>query len=215
VLLENAGVATKRWSLAEDDELTVTVNVVSTFLLAFLLLPKLKETAAKFNTRPVLSIVSSEMHLLVDFEEKTAPEGIFNRLNEKSKANMAERYSITKLMEVYIVREMTTRRLAVIYPVTINMLSPGFCKSELAREGDLRIRIMKLLLARSTEEGSRTLVHAASAGPETHGEYLNMCKVAPTATVVESPEGQTGRKRLWAELMDKLDKIEPGVSGNL
>src|SRR6202012_5872282 len=59
VLLENAGIATRNYSLAEDNERTITVNVVSTFLLAFLMFPKLKETAQKFNSRPVLTIITS------------------------------------------------------------------------------------------------------------------------------------------------------------
>lgn len=215
VLLENAGVAMLRWDWAEDNELSLTVNVVSTFLLAFLLLPKLRETATKYNTRPNVTFVTSDTHFFVDFKEKTAPEGIFNHMNEKSNANMDERYPTSKLLEVYIVREMAARRPVDTYPVTFNMVNPGLCKSDLAREGNARIKIMKFLLARTTEAGSRTLVHAAGAGPETHGEYLNMCQVKPTATVVQSPEGQKAQKRLWDELMDKLEKIEPGVTGNL
>jgi NAD(P)-dependent dehydrogenase (short-subunit alcohol dehydrogenase family) len=215
VLLENAGVATAKFTIAEDNELTLTTNVVSTFLLAFLLLPKLRETATKFNVRPILSIVSSETHYFVDFPEKDAPEGIFNNMNDESKANMAARYPTSKLMEVYIVREMAARKPADKYPVTINMLNPGLCHSELGREGSIALKIMKFLLARTTEEGSRTLVHATGAGSETHGEYLSDCKITETATVVRSAEGQKAQKRLWDELMAKLDKIVPGVSGNL
>ena len=215
VLLENAGVAMLRWDWAEDNELSLTVNVVSTFLLAFLMLPKLKETAAKFNARLNLSIVVSDTHFMVDFKEKDAPEGIFNHMNKKDNANMEERYPTSKLMEVFLVREMASRRPADTYPVTINMLNPGLCKSELSREGNARIKIMKLLLARTTEAGSRTLVAAAAAGPETHGEYMNMCKATPTATITTSPEGKKAQKRLWDELIDKLEKIEPGVSANL
>jgi NAD(P)-dependent dehydrogenase (short-subunit alcohol dehydrogenase family) len=214
-LLENAGVALLRWGWAEDNELMLTVNVVSTFLLAFLLLPKLKETAIKFNTRPNLTFVTSDTHFIVDFNEKDAPEGIFNHMNEKSTANVELRYATSKLMEIYIAREMAARRPVDAYPVTINLVNPGLCESELTREGDMRVKILKFFLARTTEVGSRTLVHGADAGPETHGEYLNMCQVTPTARIVRSPEGQKAQKRLWDELMDKLDKIEPGVSGNL
>ena len=193
----------------------LTTNVVSTFLLAFLLLPKLRETAVKFNTRPTLTIVTSDTHFFVDFNEKTAPEGIFNNLNDKSKANMGERYPVTKLVEVFVVREMAARKPADKYPVTINMLNPGLCHSELAREAPMQVKILKILFARTTEAGSRTLVHAASAGPETHGEYLSECHITETASVVRSAEGQKAQKRLWDELMEKLDKIEPGVSENL
>ena len=61
VVCENAGIATGIFHLTERDESTITTNVVSTFLLAFLLLPKLKETAERFGTRPTLTITSSEV----------------------------------------------------------------------------------------------------------------------------------------------------------
>ena len=38
--------------------------------------------------------------------------------------------------------------------------------------------IAKFLLARTTEAGSRTLVAAAAAGPETHGKYMADCHVS-------------------------------------
>ena len=62
VLLENAGVATYKFAEAEGHERTITVNVISTFLLALLLLPKLKATARQFKTEPRLCIVTSEVH---------------------------------------------------------------------------------------------------------------------------------------------------------
>lgn len=40
----------------------MTTNVVSTFLLALLMLPKLRESGRNFNMTPTLTIVSSEMH---------------------------------------------------------------------------------------------------------------------------------------------------------
>lgn len=36
---------------------------------------------------------------------------------------------------------------------------------------------LKLAIARNCEVGSRTLVHAAEGGDETHGAYLSDCKV--------------------------------------
>ncbi|KAJ4188345.1 hypothetical protein NW755_006503 [Fusarium falciforme] len=130
-LIENAGIATAEWSLAEDNESMLTINVVSAFLLALLLLPMLKETAASYNTRPNLTLVTSDMHYTVDFKEKDAPEGIFNSLNNEKKADMANRYQISKLLEVFLVREMAARRPADSYPVTTNMTNPRFCDTAL------------------------------------------------------------------------------------
>lgn len=62
VVLENAGIATHMFALTEGFESTITVNVISTFLMALLLLDKLRETAMKFNGKPHLTIVSSDIH---------------------------------------------------------------------------------------------------------------------------------------------------------
>lgn len=59
VLIENAAVFPTDRATAEGHHLTITVNVLSTFLLAGLLFPKLSETARKFNTIPHLAVVGS------------------------------------------------------------------------------------------------------------------------------------------------------------
>lgn len=61
-VVENAGVAIPIWKEAEGMESTITVNVISTFLMALLLLPKLRESAVKFETLPHLTIVASDAH---------------------------------------------------------------------------------------------------------------------------------------------------------
>lgn len=58
-LIENAGIALDQWVSAEGHESSVTINVYSTFLLAILLFPKLKDSASKFGILPHLVIVSS------------------------------------------------------------------------------------------------------------------------------------------------------------
>lgn len=62
VVVENAGIAIGTFQLFEGFESTILINVVSTFLMAFLLLPKLRETALKFNITPHLTITSSDAH---------------------------------------------------------------------------------------------------------------------------------------------------------
>lgn len=70
---------------------------------------------------------------------------------------------------------------------------------------------MKKIVCRSTELGSRTLVHAALAGPETHGKYLANCQIDHCAPLVEGPEGPGLQRRVWQELSLKLDEIEAGI----
>jgi hypothetical protein len=65
-------------------EITVQTNVISTFLLALLLLPKLRETTAKLKTVPHLVIVTSEVHHIAAFKERHK-EDIYTELsNEKA-----------------------------------------------------------------------------------------------------------------------------------
>ncbi|KAJ4990221.1 short-chain dehydrogenase [Stagonosporopsis vannaccii] len=217
VALLNAGVARGQWELAEGEESTITVNVNSTFLLAFSLLPKLRETAAKFNTRPNLTIVASEVHRWAAFEERKAPEGkIFETLssNETTGA-IADRYETSKLLEVLFVRAMAEQKSASQIPVTINCVNPGLCHSELSRESGWGLYFMKLLFARSTELGSRNLVHAASMGPESHGQYVSDCLVEQPSAYVVSAEGWKDQQRVWRELTEKLEGIQKGVTSSL
>lgn len=67
VVVENASVAFvgPKGTLAEGYERTITVNVVSTFLMALLLLPTLRRTATTFNVQPKVTIVSSDAHFVV------------------------------------------------------------------------------------------------------------------------------------------------------
>lgn len=67
MVVENASVAmvSPQGTLAEGYERTITVNVISTFLMALLLLPTLKKSASRFNIQPRLTIVSSDAHFMV------------------------------------------------------------------------------------------------------------------------------------------------------
>ena len=62
IVIENAGMATPKFELREGCESTITVNVIATFLMALLLLPKLRETAEKFNVTPRLTVTTSDAH---------------------------------------------------------------------------------------------------------------------------------------------------------
>lgn len=90
VVVENAGIAPSTFAMAEDNESMVTVNVISTFLLGLLILPKLRETAAKFNVQPHLTVVSSEVHMMAKFEERKNPD-LLKTLNDENTTDMGDR----------------------------------------------------------------------------------------------------------------------------
>ena len=215
VFIANAGVANAKFSVLEEDESQITVNVVSTFLLAALVMPKLKATSIEYKSRPTLTITSSGAHAFAKFPQRSAPTGeIFTTISDKRTAerNWNGQYPLSKMLEIFTVRSIGEKYPASVFPVTVNCVDPGFCLSELSRDfPTLTFWIMKLLLARTTEIGSRALIHAASSGADTHGEYLSDCHVAQPAALVTGSEGPVLQDRLWVELTSKLEAIMPGV----
>ena len=89
---------------------------------------------------------------------------------------------MSKLLEI-----MALRPLASLLPVSetgvvINMLNPGLCNTGLARYygslyDRLVVRTANALIGRSPEMGSRTLLHAVTAGKESHGKYCSDCEI--------------------------------------
>lgn len=222
IVIANAGVAPPRFTLLEGNEASITVNVVSTFLLAALVMPKLKATAAEFRTRPTFTITSSGVHGFTKFPQKSATKGqIFATLNDKSFAekHWLDQYQVSKLLEVYGVRTIAEQHPASAYPVTVNCVDPGLCKTSLQRDTPLSplvfiVNIASATLGRPPEVGSRTLVHAGSSGAESHGQYMSDCEVTTPAPIVTSSEGKVLQDRVWAELVQKLEAIQPGVTSN-
>lgn len=217
IAILNAGVNRRNWELFEAHESSITVNVISTFLLVFALLPKLIETSKTFNTSPTLTVTASEVHEFADFTERHAPPGrIFSRLSEPvvdgKSVDLGNRYQVSKLLQVLAAREMCGRYPTTQMPVTVNFVNPGLCKSELSRECGWGMYILQTLLGRTAEVGSRTLVHAGSLGPQSHGEYVSDCELTKPAVWVLSEEGRETQKRVWEELVGTLETIKGGVT---
>ena len=90
-VVENAGIAATRYELFEENESTITTNVVSTFLLGLMILPKLQETATKFGVTPHLAILTSELHFVTNLPEKSNPS-IFDSFQDQKTFNADTRY---------------------------------------------------------------------------------------------------------------------------
>lgn len=210
-VVANAAIATPSFKVAEGHEQTITVNVISTVLLAVLLLPKLHETAEQHpESMPRLTVVVSETHAWTPFPEWKS-SNTFKALKDKENADMENRYATSKLMEILLLREMVTRMSGS--GVIINMVNPGLCHSKLAREIGWGFWMFKQLVARSTEVGSRTLVAGASAGRSSHGMYMTDGRVADEALsdFVRSSEGKQAQEKLWREIAGILEGIHPGI----
>lgn len=79
-VVENASVAmvSPQGTLSEGYERTITVNVISTFLMALLLLPTLKKTASKVNSQTRLTTVSSDAHFMVSLDSLRGPVALLD-----------------------------------------------------------------------------------------------------------------------------------------
>jgi retinol dehydrogenase-12 len=90
VVVANAGIYIYQFEMAEEDESTITVNNVSTFLMGIMLLPKLRETSLAHNKETVLTFTGSFVHYLTEFPERKA-DNIFKELAIKEKARIDDR----------------------------------------------------------------------------------------------------------------------------
>lgn len=129
---------------------------------------------------------------------------------------MTDRYNVSKLLEVFACREITSKHPVNDMKVIMNFVNPGWCHSELMREiNNPILNFIKRVVCRTTEVGSRPITYAGVAGPETHGHYIADSKIKPCAPLVEGKEGPEIQRRVWSELAAKLEEIEPGVTRNL
>ena len=126
-LIANAGLGSRTFRMSADNEEMITTNVVSLFLHALLLYPKLHETAVKHNTYTHITVTSSELYEVAKFTERNSPCGqLFATLNDKTKANMSDRYNVSKLLEVFVVKQMAHLAPLETGKVIINSIAPGY-----------------------------------------------------------------------------------------
>jgi retinol dehydrogenase 12 len=90
-------------------------------------------------------------------------------------------------------------------PVIVTAVNPGYCRSQLKRNlsftHTILYNIMEVLLARTTEEGSRQLVWAAVGGAgresELRGGFVSNANLQEVSDYVLSDEGAAVQTRLW------------------
>ncbi|EEH06644.1 conserved hypothetical protein [Histoplasma capsulatum G186AR] len=216
VVILNAGAATRTYELLEGEESSITINVISTLLLALSLLPKLRQTAATYNVNPCLTVTSSKIHSWAKFPEREAAD-IFAALNDPLSPMMQERYPTSKLLQLLAIRELASRTSSTSPQVVINLVSPGLNRTSLTRETTgleaIVLAAIHYIFAWDPEVGSRILVHATMAGKKSHGVLLDKCEIENDilAHWIETDEGRIIQRKVWSELEKKLEAIRPGI----
>ncbi|PVF95995.1 NAD(P)-binding protein [Serendipita vermifera] len=221
IFLANAGAAAGQFSLTKDGyESSVQTNVLSTFLLSALVLPLLNKTASLpipvegVELKPHLVIVTSSVHAWAKFAEKDAPS-IYDALNAPDSFEVLERYNTTKLMEIFITRQLSQssaihKDSAGANEVVVCSVNPGKASSELGRNlsPEMRETIGKIPSLK-TEEGAKNFVWACLEDNIPAGSYVNECAVAPPAEWIDTAEGERVQAKLWKETADIVTKIAP------
>ncbi|KAI1125965.1 putative short-chain dehydrogenase [Nemania abortiva] len=236
VFIANAATLGMSFATAEGHERITTVNLLSTWLMALLLLPVLRRTKERYYGKdgdgpanngsnvPHLVVVGSNAHFYTVFDGCDAPS-VFEHL--RSGSDMFHRYANTKLLSLLVAREVAAqmldgRRRGRADEVVLNIVEPGSCRTELLREKvswpwayRAFVTVGFGIVGRTPEMGARTYVSAAASGWESHGVYLEDCKPSTPHQFVTSEQGARLQKKVYRELLDILEGISPGISGNI
>ncbi|KAK4141992.1 uncharacterized protein C8A04DRAFT_38648 [Dichotomopilus funicola] len=211
----------------------VTVNVLGTLLLAVLLVPVMRAKAAKLKANWEEGNFEDGVQRLVivtsrgAFDDNT--KGMWEKIREDPIKGMdaedmfpVATYPLSKLATTF-----ATRHLArVIAPldqngsgVIINLVCPGLCITTLGRnaspEHAERLRNLHKNFGRTAEDGSRTLLHAAVAGPESHGHLLHSCVDGEPDLPDWVKSDFEEQKHTWEVIAKELEAIEPGCVSKL
>ncbi|EED17342.1 short-chain dehydrogenase/reductase family protein, putative [Talaromyces stipitatus ATCC 10500] len=237
-VIENAAVASAH-GRAEGHLLSMTVNVYSTLLLGVLLLPKLEENAQRYGITPHLTIVTSGASFDTHSKWNEIKDDPLAKMDNESiglllwvsaiplrlhvvfcRSEFADsilyRYPISKLIGIFAIRKLASLLPVSKTGVVLNLVNPGLCKTELSRNAppafQQQLSEMHARFGRTAEDGSRTLLHGAVAGKESHGVYLNDCEPADhkLPSWITDEEGNRTQDLLWGALARELEVISPG-----
>ncbi|KAJ9117678.1 hypothetical protein QFC24_006392 [Naganishia onofrii] len=211
VFISNAGITTEKFARTVDGfESTSQVNNIANSLLSILLTPLLRKTAhlpplpTSPTFKPHLCIVSSAVHywiygvlpgmkggrkdVLQCFQEEELFPGGSTRYNETKAVNVMNALTLADLLGPEII---------------VNTVNPGLCHSGLLRESvgikGCLLTLLKLVAARSTEVGSRSLVWAATKDTPT-GAYVQDCQLFEPSDFVISDQGREIGAEIWDEM---------------
>lgn len=183
IVVLNAGISNQFYSKVDSTghEETIQVNVLSTALLAILLLPIIK---AKKRREPPgrLVFVSSDMASWATLKQKDAVP-LLAALDDPKNMDLG-RYAVSKLLGQLFVTELSKRVPSSLAIIT--MPNPGWTyntglgKDEGWTIGDTIISVPRRILGRSPDIAARAVtVGTVAFGAEAHGQYIEGGKVQP------------------------------------
>ncbi|KAI0418687.1 hypothetical protein F5X98DRAFT_107862 [Xylaria grammica] len=228
----NAGViGTEYTAVDEGWDQNIQVNVLSTTLLALLLLPWMKAERANRSSSAHLSFVGSSSHMLADlkaWEGSIASDGgvlAHYRDSKNFPTDPNVMYAATKMMLHYAVDKLaglaegTDSRPEVI----INTSCPGVVRTNLARnytEGSLLFTIAVAFfhgfLGKTAENGARTLIAAGRTKEDENGKFVRFYGSEEEyqkrkETMFTSESGRHIQESVWSEITNELSTKVPAT----
>jgi NAD(P)-dependent dehydrogenase (short-subunit alcohol dehydrogenase family) len=208
IALLNAGLANPTFIKNTNGyEEALQVNVLSTALMAILLLPLLRQTSKKGEDKPHLTFVNSNAHREPQSSwYSAAPHNgsLLAFTNDASYFDPRKHYGAVKLLGMSIMLHIARTNPDVII---VNACCPFLCKTELGRNFTLPFRmimgVMQYFTARTAEEGARTLVGATVLDEESQGAFWTHDVLAPMGELARSEEEM---ERCWGDIKEILER---------
>ncbi|CAO1598736.1 hypothetical protein XANCAGTX0491_002496 [Xanthoria calcicola] len=234
--LLNAGVVQFEYATSgEGWEQTLQVNVLGTTYLGLLLLPLLNDgsTSTTTSRKKNLAFVSSGNYQFADLAPQAlASPNLLHYCNQKDKfAGPEAQYAISKLFLMYAANEIAATvdedgesekendeksTPGEKGELVVNSVNPGATATNLTRNiSGFILSIVAYvylnLLARTAEQGSRSLVRACALGRESQGGFWQDDRLVGRNHLVESDEGKKLQKRVWREILTALKDQDESV----
>ncbi|KAK3620775.1 hypothetical protein LTR56_023187 [Elasticomyces elasticus] len=163
-----------------------------------------------------MTVVGSGLMRMARLSDLATGGSIFQKLNREGEVPMANYYRTSKLLVYYAVKELAIRTpVSSESNVCLTIQTPGICKSDIFRDDVGMLKWLTMgaataVLARSTEVGARTLVHAVNPKlpVEAHGRFLVDCQIAPEGLEYDSEQGPLIAKKWSVEIWELVKQIE-------
>jgi NAD(P)-dependent dehydrogenase (short-subunit alcohol dehydrogenase family) len=205
IALLNAGLANPTFIKNSNGyEEALQVNVLSTAVMATLLLPILRRTTKK-GDKPHLTFVNSNAHREPQLSWYSNPPhngSLLAFANDPQSFESRKHYGAVKLLGMSVMLHLARKNPDII----VNACCPFLCKTELGRNFTLPYRMimgaMQYFTARSAEEGARTLVGATALGEENRGAFWTHDVLAPLGELAQSEKEM---ERCWGDIEEVLE----------
>ncbi|KAJ7625528.1 hypothetical protein FB45DRAFT_921667 [Roridomyces roridus] len=211
----NAGISLWKWTMtAEGWESMLQINALSTGLLGVLLLPLLQRTSNlaapdAFAMAPHLTLTGSAGMFLAKFTDRSKPK-ILEAMNVEGGSDVMDRYITSKLFDLFIARKIAALNQAK--GVVVNVVDPGLCASDLARDLGLSAFIIAILraIAWTCSKGALNLLYGVLNGTPP-GAYIMFGKLCQPPDWTLTDTGLRVEEQIWNEMMDVWREISPEV----